>query len=66
MRFTVKEMEALCVFHAGTLSATLEAVRIASAENERLVRIEDIENIIKKLSSMKDSDVAYIAFDPEQ
>ena len=67
MQFTVKEMEVLCVFHAGTLSKTLEAAQFSvTLKNERRERLEDIESIIKKLSAMTDSDIAFIAFEPEQ
>ena len=67
MRLTVKEMEALCVFHAGSLSGTLDALRCAEAnggvtEN----RMADIRNLIDKLSRMSGGDVVCLAFAPEE
>ena len=65
MLFTIKEMEVLCVFHAGTISKTLEAIRQSAAENTRRERLEDIKSVAEKLSAMKTGDVAFINFEPE-
>ena len=68
MLLTVKEMEALCVFYAGTLSATLDSLRAAAAagENEKHHRLGDIRNLISKLSGMKSDGVVSVAFEPEE
>ena len=67
MLLTVNEMEVLCVFHAGTLSATLEALRKAAADgNEKQYRMSDIKSLTKKLSGMSGGDIVFIAFEPEQ
>ena len=67
MLFTVKEMEVLCVFHAGTLSATLEAFRDAmNGETSPGARLGDMKSATEKLAGMMAGDVASLAFDPEQ
>jgi len=67
MLLTVKEMEALCVYHAGTLSETLAALRHAvekgGAPHDRT---EDTKSLIKKLSQMNDGDVVSLAFEHEK
>jgi len=64
MLFSVKEMELLCVFHSGTLSATLDLLR--EAENEPPEKMELVKGVIEKLSAMKPSDTASLAFEPEK
>ena len=68
MLLTVQEMEVLCVFHAGTLSATLGSLRdsAAAGKNEKQYRVDDVASLITKLSDMKDGDIAFIAFEPEK
>ena len=66
MLFTTNEMEVLCVFHAGTLSETLEAIkRSVAAQNYRSKRQDDIESVAEKLSAMRQGDIAFINFEPE-
>ena len=65
MVLTVKEMETLCVFHAGTLSATLATLREAAGDTEPQPRLGDIRSLIAKLSGMEDGDAPRIAFEPE-
>jgi len=64
MLFSVKEMELLCVFHSGTLSATLDLLR--EAENEPPEKMELVKGVIEKLSAMKPGDTASLAFEPEK
>jgi hypothetical protein len=67
MLFTVKEMEALCVFHAGSLQATLTSMRNAVAgATEPYARPDDIRSVIDKLSGMREGDIAFIAFEPDK
>ena len=63
MFFTAKEMEVICVFHAGTLSATLDLLR--EAENEPPERMALVQGVIEKLSGMKSGDTVSLAFDSE-
>ena len=65
MRLTVKEMEALCVFHAGSLSETLDALRFAEADGGVSDnRMADIRSLIDKLSRMSDGEVVCLDFAP--
>ena len=66
MFLTVKEMEVLCIFHAGTISATLASLR-KSAESKatKQYRMGDVKNLIEKLSGMKDGEAVSLAFEPE-
>jgi len=67
MLLTVKEMEALCVFHAGTLSGTLAALRHAAKEGGGPHdRLEDYKSLIGKLSQMNDGDVVSLDFEREK
>jgi len=64
MRLTKNEMEVLCIFHAGTLSATIDALRgVSSVPNQTHLRMADIEGILKKHDSMKAGSAICIAFD---
>ena len=65
MVLSVKEMELLCVFHAGTLSATLDLLRKAEDQCLSLERQTHVHSVIEKLSGMKDGDVVALAFEPE-
>ena len=66
MLFTVKEMQVLCVFHAGTISATLDLLREAETrENETPERMALVKSAIEKLSGLKDGDTVSLAFEPE-
>ena len=66
MLLTVKEMETLCVFHAGTLSKTLGALRFAATEGGGPHdRADDIKSLIEKLSPMSDGDIVSLAFERE-
>ena len=64
MFLTVQEMTALCVFHTGTVSATLDLLR--QADNETPERMAVIEKLVEKLSSLKDDETVSLAFDSEQ
>ena len=65
MNLTVREMETLCVFHAGNLSETLETLRFAEADGGVSDnRMADIRSLIDKLSRMNDGDVVCLAFTP--
>lgn len=64
MQLTVKEMELLCVFHAGTLSATLGLLR--EAEDEPPERMAIVKSLTEKLSSLKDGETVSLAFEPEK
>jgi hypothetical protein len=67
MLLTVKEMEALCVFYAGTLSETLAALRHAAQEGGGPHdRTEDTKSLIEKLSRMSGGDVVSLAFEHEK
>ena len=67
MLLTVKEMEVLCIFHAGRLSATIDALRGAmSVPNQTHPRVADIETLLEKLSRMADGDVVCLGFDVTQ
>jgi len=60
---TVKEMEVLCIFHAGTLPATIDALRGAlSTPHQTHPRVSDIKALVGKLSRMTDGDVVYLDF----
>ena len=65
MILTVQEMEALCVFHDGTLSATLKQLRAAIAKGGLASRVHDINSLIDKLSKMRDGEVVCLAFERE-
>ena len=67
MHLTVKEMETLCVFHAGSLSDTLDTLRFAEADGGVSDnRMADIRSLIEKLSRMSDGDVVCLAFAPAE
>ena len=67
MLLTVKEMEALCVYHAGSLSETLAALRHAVEKGGGPHdRTDDIKNLIDKLSRMNAGDVVSLAFEREK
>lgn len=63
MLLTVKEMEVLCVFHAGSLSATADALRSAAEGSQPHPRLADIKTLLEKPSRMKDGDSVCLAFD---
>jgi len=64
MRLTKNEMEILCIFHAGTLAATIEALRGAlSVPNQIHPRVADIESLLAKYDSMEAGTAICIAFD---
>lgn len=65
MLFTVKEMELICVFHAGTLSATLAALQSVAQEIELPARKADAGRVVEKLSGMNPGDPVTLAFDNE-
>jgi len=64
MLFSLKEMELLCVFHSGTLSATLALLR--EAENEPPERMDIVKSVIDKLSAMKPGDTISLEFEPDK
>ena len=66
MLLTVKEMEVLCIFHAGSLLATLEALKGSLAGSQPHPRLADIESLIEKLSRMAVGDVACLAFETKK
>ena len=70
MRLTVKEMEILCIFHAGTRHATLEALRkgveAVTKSGAKQYRADDVQNLMAKLSDMRDGDIAFITFESEK
>lgn len=64
MRFTLEEMQMLCVFHEGTVSATLDALRVAAKipnANKKAVA----ESLVRKLSELKPGDTVALDFEPE-
>lgn len=66
MILTVKEMETLCVFHDGTLSATLRQLHGAiDKEGVAHDRIPVIKSLIEKLSKINEGDVVSLAFERE-
>ena len=64
MLLTLKEMEVLCVMHSGTLSATLDLLRVA--ENGPPERMAVVQSLIGKLSGLKDGETVSLAFEPEK
>jgi len=61
---TVKEMEVLCIFYAGTLPATIDLLRGAmTTPHQTHPRVADIETLLGKLSRMVDGDVVCLAFE---
>ena len=64
MLLTKNEMEVLCIFHAGTLTATIEALKGAlSVPNQTHPRVADIESLLAKYDSMEAGAAICIAFD---
>lgn len=64
MHLTKNEMEVLCIFHAGTLSATIEALRGAlSTPHQTHHRVADIESLLAKYGKMEAGAAICIAFD---
>jgi len=64
MRLTKNEMEVLCIFHAGTLTATIEALQGAlSIPNQTHPRVADIESLLVKYDGMEVGAAICIAFD---
>ena len=63
MLLTVKEMEILCIFHAGSLSATIEALQSATEGAKAHPKLPEIKSLFRKLSRMADGDVASIGFE---
>ena len=60
---TVKEMEVLCIFHAGSRSATMETLQSATESGQPHPRMTDITSLLEKLSRMVDGDVVYLNFE---
>ena len=66
MLLTKNEMEVLCIFHAGTLLATIDALRGAlSVPNQTHWRVADVESLLAKYDSMEVGADICIAFDCE-
>jgi len=63
MLLTVKEMEVLCVFHAGNRAATMAALKSAIKSGQPNPKIADIKSLLEKLSRMADGDVVCLGFD---
>jgi len=66
LALTVKEMETLCVFHAGSLAATVNALQSAADSGKSEARMADIKSLLDKLSRMADGDVVSLAFEAEK
>jgi len=64
MRLTKNEMEVLCIFHAGTLSATIDALRGAlTVPSQPHPRVADIKSLLAKYDSMEAGAAICIIFD---
>jgi len=64
MLLTKNEMEVLCIFYAGSLSATKDALQgVLTVPGQTHPRIADIETLLEKLSRMTDGDLACLAFE---
>jgi len=63
MLLSVKEMEVLCVFHAGNRAATIDALKGAVESGQPNPKITDIKSLLEKLSRMADGDVVCLGFD---
>ena len=63
MLLTVKEMEVLCIYHAGSLSATLEVLQGVVSAAPLHQRTDDIKSLAEKLSQMKKGDNACLTFE---
>jgi len=66
MLLTVKEMEVLCIFHAGKRSATIEALQSAAEGGQPHPKVADIKSLLEKLSRMADGDVVSLCFEAEE
>ena len=66
MLLTVKEMEVLCIFHAGKRSATIEALQSAAEGGQPHQKVADIKSLLEKLSRMADGDVVCLGFEAEE
>lgn len=64
MFLSPKEMELLCVFHSGTISATLELLN--KADDKSPERMALVISVIKKLSSLEEGQHVSLAFDAEK
>lgn len=65
MQFAVEEMELICIFHAGTLSETLKALRRVTEEIESPAKKAAAESAIGKLSAISAEDTVSLTFEPE-
>ena len=63
MFFSKQEMLILCAFHRGTLSATLELMRIAEGDDPE--RMATIKSVAEKLESIAEGGSISLQFDPE-
>ena len=63
MQLTVSEMALLCVFHAGSLPATLDVLQSVAAKDRPHPKMAEIKSLADKLSQMKDGDNACLAFE---
>ena len=63
MIVTIKEMEALCIFHAGSLPATIEALQGAISSGTTHPRMTDITSLLEKLTQLDVGDTVCIAFE---
>ena len=63
MFLSPKEMELLCIFHSGTISATLEL--LSKADDKSPERMALVNTVIEKLSSLKPGQHVSLAFDAE-
>jgi len=63
MLLTVKEMEVLCIFHAGSRLATMEALQSAAESGHPHSKVADIKTLLEKLSRIADGDSVCLAFE---
>lgn len=67
MLLTPKEMELLCMFHAGSLSKTLDVLRdIAKDQKEMTDTIAKITSITDKLDGLQKGETISLAFEAEK
>ena len=63
MLLSVKEMEVLCIFHAGSRTETIEALQSAAEGGQPHPKVADIKSLLEKLLRMTDGDVVCLGFE---
>lgn len=63
MLLSVKEMEVLCIFHVGSLSATIATLQCVAESGQPIAQMDNVKSLLVKLSHMTTGDAACLVFE---